>query len=133
MKRVFIPLFILFLLLSQACNQDTLTTSSIQPSLSVLFSSRTSDNDHEELPEGSHILLNAQGGLELKNELFTLSGAQWCCETNLEWNDLQKETMNLLKDFFVNNESVTKNEYDKNMKELADKLKELNEKSEKNN
>lgn len=92
MKRVFIPLFILFLLLSQACNQDTLTTSSIQPSLSVLFSSRTSDNDHEELPEGSHILLNAQGGLELKNELFTLSGAQWCCETNLEWNDLQKET-----------------------------------------
>ena len=48
-------------------------------------------------------------------------------------NELQKETMNLLKDFFVNNESVTKNEYDKNMKELADKLKELNEKSEKNN
>ena len=48
-------------------------------------------------------------------------------------NDLQKETMNLLKYFFVNNESVTKNEYDKNMKELADKLKELNEKSEKNN
>jgi hypothetical protein len=48
-------------------------------------------------------------------------------------NDLQKETMNLLKDFFVNNESVTKNEYDKNMKDLADKLKELNEKAEKNN
>ena len=40
--------------------------------------------------------------------------------------------MNLLKDFFINNESVTKNEYDKNIKELADKLKELNEKSEKN-
>ena len=48
-------------------------------------------------------------------------------------NVLQKETMNLLKEFFVNNESVTKNEYDKNMKELADKLKELNEKTEKNN
>ena len=48
-------------------------------------------------------------------------------------NDLQKETMNLLKDFFINNESVTKNEYDKNMKELADKLKDLKEKSEKNN
>ena len=48
-------------------------------------------------------------------------------------NDLQKETMNLLKNFFINNESVTKNEYDKNMKELADKLKELKEKSEKNN
>jgi len=42
-------------------------------------------------------------------------------------NELQKETMNLLKDFFINNESVTKNEYNKNMKELADKLKELNE------
>ena len=39
----------------------------------------------------------------------------------------------LLKAFFINNESVTKNEYDKNMKELADKLKELNDKSEKNN
>ena len=48
-------------------------------------------------------------------------------------NVLQKETMNLLKDFFINNESVTKNEYDKNMKELAEKLKELKEKSEKNN
>lgn len=48
-------------------------------------------------------------------------------------NELQKETMNLLKDFFVNNESVTKNEYDKNMKELADKLKELKEKLEKSN
>jgi len=47
-------------------------------------------------------------------------------------NELQKETMNLLKDFFINNELVTKNEYDKNIKELADKLKELNEKSEKN-
>ena len=44
----------------------------------------------------------------------------------------QKETMNLLKDFFINNESVTKNEYDKNMKDFADKLKELNEKIENN-
>lgn len=43
-------------------------------------------------------------------------------------NELQKKTMNLLKEFFVNNESVTKNEYDKNMKELADKLKGLKEK-----
>lgn len=48
-------------------------------------------------------------------------------------SELQKETMNLLKDFFVSNESVTKNEYNKNMKELADKLKELNEKTENNN
>lgn len=48
-------------------------------------------------------------------------------------NELQKETMNLLKEFFVNNESVTKNEYDKNMKELADKLKRLKEKLKKNN
>ena len=47
--------------------------------------------------------------------------------------ELQKATMNLLKDFFVNNESVTKNEYDKNIKELADKLKELSEKAEVNN
>lgn len=45
-------------------------------------------------------------------------------------NELQKESMNLLKDFFANNESVTKNEYDKNIKDLADKLKELKEKSE---
>lgn len=45
-------------------------------------------------------------------------------------NALQKETMNLLKDFFINNESVTKNEYDKNMKELADRLKELKEENE---
>ena len=48
-------------------------------------------------------------------------------------NELQKATMNLLKDFFVNNESVTKNEYDKNIKELADKLKKISEKSEENN
>lgn len=45
----------------------------------------------------------------------------------------KKKPWNLLKDFFINNELVTKNEYDKNMKELADKLKELKEKSEKNN
>lgn len=48
-------------------------------------------------------------------------------------NSLQKETMILLKDFFINNESVTKNEYDKNIKELAEKLKNLKEKSEKSN
>lgn len=48
-------------------------------------------------------------------------------------NALQKETMNLLKDFLINNESVTKNEYDKNMKELAEKLKDLKEKAEKSN
>lgn len=48
-------------------------------------------------------------------------------------NELQKENMNLLKDFLINNQSVTKNEYDKNMKELVDKLKELKELKEKNN
>lgn len=48
-------------------------------------------------------------------------------------NDLQKETMNLLKKFFISNELVTKNQYDKNMKEFVDKIKELKEKSEKNN
>lgn len=45
-------------------------------------------------------------------------------------NNLQKEAMNLLKEFFDNNESVTKNEYDKNMKALVDKLKALKEKLE---
>lgn len=48
-------------------------------------------------------------------------------------NKIQKEAMNLLKDFFINNESVTKNEYEKNIKELDDKLKELSEKVEENN
>lgn len=46
----------------------------------------------EKLPEGSHILLNAQGSLELENELFTLKESQWYSETNLEWNEPQKET-----------------------------------------
>ena len=41
--------------------------------------------------------------------------------------------MNLIKDFFINNENVTKSEYDKNTKELVDKLKELKEKSEESN
>ena len=44
----------------------------------------------------------------------------------------KKEAMNLLKDF-INNESVTKNEYEKNVKELANKLKELSVKVEENN
>ena len=48
-------------------------------------------------------------------------------------NELQKQAMNLIKDFFINNENVTKNEYDKNTKELVDKLKELKEKSEESN
>ena len=48
-------------------------------------------------------------------------------------NELQKEAMKLLKDFFINNESVTKNEYEKNVKELANKLKELSVKVEENN
>ena len=48
-------------------------------------------------------------------------------------NELQKQTMNLIKDFFINNENVTKSEYDKNTKELVDKLKELKEKSEESN
>jgi len=48
-------------------------------------------------------------------------------------DELQKEIMSLLKDLFANNESVTKNEYDKNVKEFADKLKELKGKSEERN
>lgn len=48
-------------------------------------------------------------------------------------NELQKQAMNLIKDFFINNENVTKSEYDKNTKELVDKLKELKEKSEESN
>lgn len=48
-------------------------------------------------------------------------------------NELQKQAMNLIKDFFINNENVTKSEYDKNMKELVDKLKELKEKLEESN
>lgn len=48
-------------------------------------------------------------------------------------NELQKQAMNLIKDFFINNENVTKSEYDKNTKELVDKLKELQEKSEESN
>lgn len=47
-------------------------------------------------------------------------------------NNLQKEAMNLLKEFFDNNESATKNEYDKNMKDLVDKLEKLKERSEEN-
>ena len=48
-------------------------------------------------------------------------------------NELQKQAMNLIKDFFINNENVTKSEYDQNTKELVDKLKELKEKSEESN
>lgn len=48
-------------------------------------------------------------------------------------NELQKQAMNLIKAFFINNENVTKSEYDKNTKELVDKLKELKEKSEESN
>ena len=48
-------------------------------------------------------------------------------------NELQKQAMNLIKDFFINNENVTKSEYDKNTKELVDKLKELKEMSEESN
>mgnify|MGYP000543385829 FL=1 len=48
-------------------------------------------------------------------------------------NELQKQAMNLIKYFFINNENVTKSEYDKNTKELVDKLKELKEKSEESN
>lgn len=48
-------------------------------------------------------------------------------------NELQKQAMNLIKDFFINNENITKNEYDKNIRDLVNKLKELKEKSEDSN
>ena len=90
MKRVQTYLLIFLLLIAHACNLDSPTWYS-QPSFTVLFTSRGLNNPLQ-LPEGSQILLNANGGFDIQDEIFTLKGTQWTNGTHLKWEDDQQET-----------------------------------------
>ena len=90
MKRVQTFLLFIFLLVAHACNVDSPTYNN-PPSLTVQFTSRGLYTPIQ-LSEGSRILLNASGGFDIQDEIFTLNGREWTNGTQLQWNDTQKET-----------------------------------------
>lgn len=90
MRRVKNILFILWLILANACDSEQVTLSNQLP-LTCSIQSR-SENTPLSLPDGSRILLNAQGGLDIENEIFTYNGNTWENENDYRWTPPEEET-----------------------------------------
>lgn len=90
MKRVKKILIVIVLLITHACNSEQAILSN-HSSLTFSIQSR-SENLSLFLPYGSQILLNAQGGIEIENGIFTYNGSTWENEDNGHWNKPKKET-----------------------------------------
>lgn len=90
MKRVKDILCIILLIVANACESEQVTLSNHFP-LTCNIQSR-SENTPLSLPIGSRILLNAQGGLSIENEIFTYNGSTWENENDYQWTNPEAET-----------------------------------------
>lgn len=93
MKRVTNLLSIIVLMIASACNSEQVTLSQDLP-LTYSIQSR-SENSSLSLPVGSQILLNAHGGIEIENQIFTYNGNTWENGNDYHWNN-SKETTNVI-------------------------------------
>ena len=91
MKRVRKVLYTFLVVLSFACHSDIAIIPSAQPSFTCHIQSRGKE-DSNYLPIGSQILLNANGGIELDNEIFTYNGSTWESENIHNWTFPEEET-----------------------------------------
>ena len=93
MKRVKDILLAIVLILASACNSEQAILSQDLP-LTYSIQSR-SVNSSLSLPIGSQILLNAHGGIEIENQVFTYNGDTWENENDYHWSD-SEETTNVI-------------------------------------
>ena len=89
MKRVKNILLAIVLIIANACNSEQANLSNHYP-LTCSIQSR-SENTSLSLPIGSQILLNAQGGLDIPNEIFTYNGSTWENENDHQWTNPEEE------------------------------------------
>ena len=89
MKRVKDILLAIVLIIANACNSEQVLLSDHFP-LTCSIQSR-SENTPLSLPIGSQILLNAQGGLDIQNEIFTYNGSTWENENDHQWTNPEEE------------------------------------------
>lgn len=90
MKKFFLLIPILLLILFTACESDTPPLPSDNKTLAGNISSRS--NTTERLGEGSQILLNATGGITIKNQLFTYNNGSWRNENGHQWGEAEATT-----------------------------------------
>lgn len=90
MKRVKNILLAIVLIIANACNSEQAILSNDFP-LTCSIQSR-SENTPLSLPAGSQILLNAQGGIEIENEIFTYNGSTWENGNDYHWTTPEEET-----------------------------------------
>ena len=90
MKRVKDILCIILLIVANACESEQVTLSNQLP-FTCSIQSR-SENTSLSLPIGSQILLNAQGGLDIENEIFTYNGSTWENENDYQWTNPEEES-----------------------------------------
>ena len=90
MKRVKDILWAIVLIIANACNYEQVTLTNHFP-LTCSVQSR-SENTLLSLPCGSQILLNALGGLDIENEIFTYNGYIWENENDYHWTNPEEET-----------------------------------------
>lgn len=91
MRRVLtlIPAFLIVLV--YACHSEQVNFSYPLPSSSSILS--RGESESTSLPVGSQILLNANGGISLENEIFTYDGNNWNNGEDINWNEFQSETV----------------------------------------
>ena len=90
MKRVKDILLAIVLIIANACDSEQAILSNDFP-LTCSIQSR-SENTPLSLPIGSQILLNAQGGLDIENEIFTYNGSTWENGNDYHWTTPEEET-----------------------------------------
>ena len=90
MKRVKDILLAIVLIIANACNSEQAILSNDFPLTCSILS--RSENTPLSLPIGSQILLNAQGGLDIENEIFTFNGSTWENGNDYHWTTPEEET-----------------------------------------
>ena len=110
MRRVTNLLSIILLMIASACNSEQVTLSQDLP-LSYSILSR-SENSSLSLPAGSQILLNAHGGIEIENQIFTYNGDTWENGNEYHWTN-SEETTNIIALYptYSNNDYTQSNLY----------------------
>ena len=89
MKQLWLLLLIVPIILWTSCETETLPSETPQ-SLAGNILSRS--NGIESLPEGSRILLNANGGLTIENEVFTYNNNSWSNGDGYKWENADETT-----------------------------------------
>ena len=90
MRRVMNLLSAIILMIVYACNSEQVTISQHLP-LTYSIQSR-SENSSFSLPIGSQILLNAYGGIEIENQIFTYNGSTWENGNDYHWANSEETT-----------------------------------------